>query len=420
MKKILFLETEFGKLFYHNVYAFYGEPVVFTAFNEYRQFFFCYSLGLDDEQENDLWLIMPISEDKKNHLEQKDIPVIAMMQGKDCENIKLVKLNMETGEKEESWISTRSYPYLMPNEDVYITENINWDNTRSHTHKIRVDVKNLTSTKLNEITMLFSNLVKSIFSKNNVFINLFPKDAIHGSFVFRVETKYERNPSKEDQDNSYSDLLSFHDINKFEEMLDDKRFNIKSTWQLLNLIKSYDGVIQFIDESSTVKLLDINSTLAGELLNVVDSKLDTYLDSTMVPQANDLNRIKKYLDILKSDNVVTVEKLEVSDRQISYYRDACYLLGLINERYNYLTPIGNKITEISDQNEWLKILRRQFENSECGYLWMKNQNVASISEIDIDSAEQFLLNNASGLSEDTSKRRASTLKGWVTKFKSIQ
>ena len=30
-----------------------------------------------------------------------------------------------------------------------------------------------------------------------------------------------------------------------------------------------------IDESSTVKLLNINSELAGELLNLVDSKLDT-------------------------------------------------------------------------------------------------------------------------------------------------
>ena len=95
MRKILFLETDFGKLFYHNVYAFYGEPVVFTAFNEYRHFFFCYSLGLDDEQENDLWLIMPISEEKKNRLEQKDIPVIKMMKGDDCEKIKLLKLNLD-------------------------------------------------------------------------------------------------------------------------------------------------------------------------------------------------------------------------------------------------------------------------------------------------------------------------------------
>ncbi len=140
----------------------------------------------------------------------------------------------------------------------------------------------------------------------------------------------------------------------------------------------------------------------------------------MVPQANDLDRIKKYLDILKSDNVVTEDRLGVSERQINYYRDACYLLGLINEKYNYLTPIGNRITEITDQNEYLKILKRQFENSECGYLWMKNQQVATILDIDPDSAEQFLLDNASGLSNTTSRRRASTLKIWVTKFKTIQ
>lgn len=420
MKKILFLETDFGKLFYHNVYAFYGEPVVFTAFNEYRQFFFCYSLGLDDEQENDLWLIMPISEDKKNRLEQKDIPVIAMMKGVECEHIKLIKLNLETGIKEERWISTRNYPYLMPSDNVYITENINWDDTRPYTHKIRIDAKNLTSNKLNEITLLFSNVVKSIFHRNNVKIDLFPQDAVQGSFIFRVKAKYEINTTQEDKDNSYSDLSSFNDINRFEEILDNKSLDIKSTWKLLHLIKSYNGVIQFIDENTTKKLLDINSELAGNLLHLVDSKLDSYLDSTMVPQANDLDRIKKYLDILKSDNVVTEDRLGVSERQINYYRDACYLLGLINEKYNYLTPIGNRITEITDQNEYLKILKRQFENSECGYLWMKNQQVTTILDIDPDSAEQFLLDNASGLSNTTSRRRASTLKIWVTKFKTIQ
>ena len=421
MRKILFLETDFGKLFYHNVYAFYGEPVVFTAFNEYRHFFFCYSLGLDDEQENDLWLIMPISEEKKNRLEQKDIPVIKMMKGDDCEKIKLLKLNVDTGEKEENWISTRNYPYLMPDDTIYISENINWDDTRSHTHKIRVAANNLTNTKLNEITILFSNLIKSIFSKNNVNINLFPQDAIHGSFVFRVKTKCEGNALQENKEKSYSDLLSFNDKHKFKEILNNKHIDVKSTWKLLNLIKSYDSVIQFIDESSTVKLLNINSELAGELLNLVDSKLDTYLESTMVPQANDIYKVKKYLDILKSDNVVALDKLGVtSERQISYYRDACYLLGLINERYNYLTPIGNRITEIQEENEWLKILRVQFENSECGYLWMKNQGVNSILDIDPNSATQYLLDNANGLSEDTAKRRASTLKRWVNVFKTIQ
>lgn len=44
MNQKLFLETGFGKLFYHNIYAIYSEPVVFTALNEQGQIFFCYSL----------------------------------------------------------------------------------------------------------------------------------------------------------------------------------------------------------------------------------------------------------------------------------------------------------------------------------------------------------------------------------------
>ena len=36
-------------------------------------------------------------------------------EGDDCEKIKLLKLNVDTGE-EENWISTRNYPYLMPDD----------------------------------------------------------------------------------------------------------------------------------------------------------------------------------------------------------------------------------------------------------------------------------------------------------------
>ena len=51
---------------------------------------------------------------------------------------------------------------------------------------------------------------------------------------------------------------------------------------------------------------------------------------------------------------------------------------------------------------------------------MKNQGVNSILDIDPNSATQYLLDNANGLSEDTAKRRASTLKRWVNVFKTIQ
>ena len=37
---------------------------------------------------------------------------------------------------------------------------------------------------------------------------------------------------------------------------------------------------------------------------------------------------------------------------------------------------------------------------------MKNQGVNSILDIDPNSATQYLLDNANGLSEDTAKRRA--------------
>lgn len=122
MNQKLFLETDFGKLFYHNIYALYGEPVVFTVLNEQGKIFFCYSLGLDDKQQCELWLITPITKDNLHRLEQKEMSVVDAIKDNNDEKFKLIKLDIENGSKEEGWILIQDSNYLMPNQDVYITE----------------------------------------------------------------------------------------------------------------------------------------------------------------------------------------------------------------------------------------------------------------------------------------------------------
>ena len=51
---------------------------------------------------------------------------------------------------------------------------------------------------------------------------------------------------------------------------------------------------------------------------------------------------------------------------------------------------------------------------------MKSQNVSSITDItDEKSAIQFLKERATGLSENTSERRAKTLINWLREFKRL-
>lgn len=62
----------------------------------------------------------------------------------------------------------------------------------------------------------------------------------------------------------------------------------------------------------------------------------------MVPQADSLERIRLYLNIVDRNRVVTAKELGVEPRQVSYYRDACKLLSLIHD-YSSLTPLGMKL-----------------------------------------------------------------------------
>lgn len=67
-------------------------------------------------------MITPITKDNLHRLEQKEIPVVDAIKGSNDEKVKLIKLNIGNGSKEEGWISIQDSNYLMPNQDVYITE----------------------------------------------------------------------------------------------------------------------------------------------------------------------------------------------------------------------------------------------------------------------------------------------------------
>ena len=85
-----------------------------------------------------------------------------------------------------------------------------------------------------------------------------------------------------------------------------------------------------------------------------------------------------------------------------------------------MTPQGQRIAELDVRSEWLAIIKSEFENSYCGYLWMKSQNVSSVTDITNEtSAIQFLKEKATGLSENTSERRARTLINWLREFKQL-
>ncbi|EKO3606940.1 MULTISPECIES: DUF6575 domain-containing protein [Pseudomonadota] len=413
---LLFLtSSRCGSLYYHNVYSYYDEPLIFTALNEYDQLFFCYSLGCDEQ--HDRWIIVPASQEKVNRLEQKDIPIVHMIKPSVSAKVLLTKIGLDTNEVSEEFVVAKKLPYKMPQDNVFIRENINYDGRRKHSHRIRIakkSNKDIISETLNQVSEVFGEFCRHYLKKHEISVSFYPRDAVEGSFVYRVKTA-----TKDEIDfrtKGYELLSKVSSHEDFLSSLEAQEIDLRIVRKLFDLIGSNDIEIQLIDEDSTQTILGLEPNYVEELLPDINDKLGSYLDSTMVPQADSLERIRLYLNIVDRNRVVTAKELGVEPRQVSYYRDACKLLSLIHD-YSSLTPLGMKVAVSQNDEEWVKIIQRQFEESDCGHIWMLKQDVSSILDIQENSAAEFLIENCNGLSDNTSRRRAQTLKSWVRKFK---
>ncbi|EGQ8592293.1 DUF6575 domain-containing protein [Vibrio cholerae] len=413
---LLFLtSSRCGSLYYHNVYSYYDEPLIFTALNGYDQLFFCYSLGCDEQ--HDRWIIVPASQEKVNRLEQKDIPIVHMIKPSVSAKVLLTKIGLDTNEVSEEFVVAKKLPYKMPQDNVFIRENINYDGRRKHSHRIRIakkSNKDIISETLNQVSEVFGEFCRHYLKKHEISVSFYPRDAVEGSFVYRVKTA-----TKDEIDfrtKGYELLSKVSSHEDFLSSLEAQEIDLRIVRKLFDLIGSNDIEIQLIDEDSTQTILGLEPNYVEELLPDINDKLGSYLDSTMVPQADSLERIRLYLNIVDRNRVVTAKELGVEPRQVSYYRDACKLLSLIHD-YSSLTPLGMKVAASQNDEEWVKIIQRQFEESDCGHIWMLKQDVSSILDIQENSAAEFLIENCNGLSDNTSRRRAQTLKSWVRKFK---
>lgn len=407
-----------GSLYYYNVYSYYDEPIIFTAKNEFGQLFFCYRLGCENNFDN--WIIAPTSQDRVNKLEQKEISILSMMKYSSSAKVILLKINLANYSIVEKLVPFKRLKYQMPSEDIFIRENINYDGTRKHSHKIRIarsssSSKDILSETLNEASAIFGEFCRGFLKKHDISVAFYPQDALNGSFVYRVKTVTK-------QEVFYTegyDLLSKLTLeNSFESSIDNKEIDLRVLRKLFDVIVKNNLEIQLIDENSTNIILNLTDDYVEKVLPVVDDRLGTYLDSTMVPQADNLERIKSYLEIVNNQKIVTPDLLDVQERQVSYYRDACKLLSLIHD-YASLTPLGVRVAQSSDYQDWGRILKRQFEESDCGNIWMQVCNVKTVADLDEESATDFLIEYCNGLSRNTSERRAQTLKAWVRKFKEL-
>lgn len=140
------------------------------------------------------------------------------------------------------------------------------------------------------------------------------------------------------------------------------------------------------------------------------------VSSEFIPQANELDRVIKYVVCKAKQHTFNAISEDITERQILYYTTAAKILGLVDSQY-LITPSGRKLAEFETAKERINFIAERFEVTECGWAWMKYADVDSVYSLTPDTAAPFLIQFARGLSEDTARRRSSTLVKWLTQFK---
>ena len=117
----IFLEKNniLGTIISSKIYSWYDGPLLLKAFDEYGNYYFCYSLGYDKENDSENWLLVKTTEQNMIELEKNKISITDFVMGnlnqdkvylvKFCENEDTVKL-----------LKKETFNFKMPKKDVFL------------------------------------------------------------------------------------------------------------------------------------------------------------------------------------------------------------------------------------------------------------------------------------------------------------
>ena len=228
-----------------------------------------------------------------------------------------------------------------------------------------------------------------------------------------------------DLSSNQSNLLAtaIKSLHSIEDNKNESNSFVVNSWQdCVAKLKENELRVNLAVSTNSPELYFVNSISTEDIPKVEESvQQNIRVLSYDVPQADKLERVLNFASLLieypSSPSIVRQKFLEINgttERQFLYYRKAVEILGLADDREQPTTTcyMLNRF-----QNEAkIKFLAYQFISSKVGSAWFNWQNANDLSDIQPESATQFLLEVCPSLAEETAKRRAKTLKSWLNIF----
>ena len=410
------IDTRLGQLEIFEVYEYMDGPRLFAARNNIGTMFLVFWC---DELENATgWLYLPISEAKLSRLRRKKLSLNAAFTEPETDYY-LVYTGIPPQPDSAEFVSSNDIDVdYFPPEDYYIeyvdVVNIQTDGWSFETilSGAKTSAEGL-SQFIGRFRELTEDIMRRLAGRK---LHLYPQSATTGSI--RIKFSADSNDEAIESLKIVNQLFQSNSKEEFQKYIIENRINTSQLQDFLSSILrnniSVEIVPKLASDGDGFKLpVEIIEQFMG-YLNDIDNII---VDSIKIPQANDIDKVLEVLKMMNDGKPLIHENVDgiTSERQVRYYTDAAFAYGLATKD-RQLTAAGHFVISHDDKEIQYKILADRFESTDFGWAWMKWAKVKYMTDLDPETAADFIKTSVPGLSEDTAGRRSSTLKKWLTKL----
>lgn len=422
MSNLFFSHQFLGELRIANIYEEYDGPRIFSVENGVGAMFVAYWIGEDYDYDN--WFLIPASKTKILAYENRKIDLLSLISKHEEDNFYKVRLPFDEDELSEEVLPLKSKDIntiKLPRAGIYVKDVISasikstaYNENLIPTHELKLEKSSKKSKKnvlLEHVTRVcekFSELAQSFNIVKGIHGDIQPLAARYGSFSMSLHAS--EMTEFESVLKTLSEMMMMRkDIKSF---LVEKDIDIKSFSSLLEAIVFTHVNFEFTNKFSDDKdIIRINKSDADFYYRGISGFALQYVPSYRVPQGNDINKVFKVVDLAWEGKELTAAALRVEERIVKYYISSAKILGFF-ESNGAITSLGQQLVSAENEDMRLRITARAFETSSCCWAWINWSGVSNLSELDPSTANNFLLESCLSLSDETAKRRASTISGW--------
>lgn len=416
--------TTLGHLRIVEVFDFYDGPRLFSARNSVGTTYVAY--WADEVQQEDIWLYVPVSHQRLQSVRSGSVSLrevflapedgtvfeVSTPKNRGAASVKQLAPSEIDSERlppvddrlSGDSIADQAVPSAATNgarlPSDYVQQSLSVSTWRSRKAPLIAAVT--------AIWEKWSDLLATVALRLGQEIDFFPLKAREGSFVVDIAVS--------DSDATRAAFLALKNLielgaNLTQSVFKNLGIDPSKLEALLASIREHSVEVRVsMQDDSEMLCIVLSPEDAALRIDSVSEAARGTLGTDQVPQADDIHRVLKLVQLAVAHAEISGESLEITPRQVNYYKQAARLLGFLDEQ-NTPTAVAYRLASRAT-DERLLLTAVQFEGSRCGWAWVQWSQATSLRDVDPSTAETFLISVAPDLSESTARRRAKTLRSW--------